>query len=595
MIPDSVKKRNFATELSFFGMNKILTALLSFCLAASVMAGQEIRNIDETVVIRPDGSAEITQVWDVTVVSGTEFYLPFDHLWPIDISDLRVSENGEDFIAEGNGWDTDRTREQKRGRCGIVRKKNGVELCWGQGDYGDHVWTVRYTVSGLVMKMGEYNGLYFSFVNPGLSAPPQHVKVLLVNETGGPDWTTENVKVWGFRSDSEIFVEDGAVRAESLAPFRSSSAMTMLVRFDPDLLTPAVEYDKGFEAILEIAFKGSDYKEKEGIGDVLTWILLILGLLLLTPVGWCFLALIIFLILSFNYHILGWKCEKKIFGTRKIKGWYRDVPLKGSIPAAYYVLTKGDTMNVWGKDCSNRLIGAYFLRWVLAGVVEVLPDPENKNRVNLSFKQQTSFKEPLENDLYAMVREASGKNLILEADELDKWSKKSFKRISNVPSRALTLGRKWFEDRHYTDKGDRLNPDGQAQARHLIEFRNFLEDFTLSKERGAVEVTLWQDYLVFAEIFGIADKVAKQFEKLYPAEFSQFARMLNGTSLYTVMSYSGNISASALRIAKTASVFSDSGSGSSSGGSYRSSGGCGHFSHGGGHHSFGGSHGGGSR
>ena len=595
MIPDSVKKRNFATELSFFGMNKILTALLSFCLAASVLAGQEIRNIDETVVIRPDGSAEITQVWDVTVVSGTEFYLPFDHLGPIDISDLRVSENGEDFIAEGDGWDTDRTREQKRGRCGIVRKKNGVELCWGQGDYGDHVWTVRYTVSGLVMKMGEYNGLYFSFVNPGLSAPPQHVKVLLVNETGGPDWTTENVKVWGFRSDSEIFVEDGAVRAESLAPFRSSSAMTMLVRFDPDLLTPAVEYDKGFEAILEIAFKGSDYKEKEGIGDILTWILLILGLLLLTPVGWCFLALIIFLILSFNYHILGWKCEKKIFGTRKIKGWYRDVPLKGSIPAAYYVLTKGDTMNVWGKDCSNRLIGAYFLRWVLAGVVEVLPDPENKNRVNLSFKQQTSFKEPLENDLYAMVREASGKNLILEADELDKWSKKSFKRISNVPSRALTLGRKWFEDRHYTDKGDRLNPDGQAQARHLIEFRNFLEDFTLSKERGAVEVTLWQDYLVFAEIFGIADKVAKQFEKLYPTEFSQFARMLNGTSLYTVMSYSGNISASALRIAKTASVFSDSGSGSSSGGSYRSSGGGGHFSHGGGHHSFGGSHGGGSR
>ena len=205
MIPDSFKKRNFATVLNYFWMKKILSALLFLCLAAFVLAGQEVRNIDETVVIRPDGSAEITQVWDVYVVSGTEFYLPFDHLGPIDISDLQVSENGEDFIAEGDGWDTDRTREQKRGRCGIVRKENGVELCWGQGDYGDHLWTVRYTVSGLVMKMGEYNGLYFSFVNSGLSAPPQHVKVMLVNETGGPDWTTENVKVWGFRSDSEIF------------------------------------------------------------------------------------------------------------------------------------------------------------------------------------------------------------------------------------------------------------------------------------------------------------------------------------------------------------------------------------------------------
>jgi hypothetical protein len=577
-------------------MKKILATLLCLCLAAFTLAGQEIRNIDETVVIRPDGSARITQVWDVNVVSGTEFYLPFDHLGPIEISDLQVSENGEDFVAEGDGWDTDRTREQKRGRCGIVRKKNGVELCWGQGDYGDHVWTVRYTVSGMVMKMGEYNGLYFSFVNPGLCAPPQHVKVLLVNETGGPDWTEENVKVWGFRSESEIFVEDGAVRAESLEPFRSSSAMTVLVRFDPDLLTPAVEYDKAFEAIMDIAFKGSDYKEKVGIGDILAWILIILGLLLFTPVGWIILAAIIFLVFSFNYHILGWKFEKKIFGSRKVKGWYRDVPLKGSIPAAYYVLTKGDTMSAWDKDYSNRLIGAYFLRWVLEGVVEVLPDPENKNRVNLSFKQQTSFKEVLENDLFAMVREASGKNLILEADELEKWSKKSFKRFSDVPSRALTLGRKWFEDRHYTEKSDRLNKEGQAQARHLIEFRNFLEDFTLSKERGAIEVTLWQDYLVFAALFGIADKVAKQFEKLYPADFSKLSRILNGASLYTVMSYSGSISASALRNARVATTWSDSGSsGSSSGSSHRSSGGGGHFSHGGGHHSFGGSRGGGSR
>ena len=595
MIPDSFKKRNFATVLNYFWMKKILSALLFLCLAAFALAGQEIRNIDETVVIRPDGSAEITQVWDVNVVSGTEFYLPFDHLGPIDISNLRVSENGEDFIAEGDGWDTDRTREQKRGRCGIVRKENGVELCWGQGDYGDHLWTVRYTVSGLVMKMGEYNGLYFSFVNSGLSAPPQHVKVMLVNETGGPEWTEENVKVWGFRSDSEIFVEDGAVRAESLSPFRSSSAMTVLVRFDPDLLSPAVEYDKGFEAIMDIAFKGSDYVDKSSFGDVAILLLALIAFLLFTPVGWIILAGIIFLIFLFNYHVLGWKYEKKIFGARKVKGWYRDVPLKGSIPAGYYVLAKGDAMSAWDKDYANNLIGAYFLRWVLADVVEVLPDPENKSRVNLSFKQQTSFTEQLENDLYAMVREASGKNLILEADELEKWSKKSFKRMSDVPSRALTIGRKWFEDRHYTSKSDRLNKEGQEQARHLIEFKNFLEDFTLSKERGAIEVTLWQDYLVYAALFGIADKVAKQFEKLYPAEFNQFSRILNGSSLATVISYSGNISASALKNARVASGWSSSSSSSSSGSSHRSSGGGGHFSSGGGHHSFGGSHGGGSR
>ena len=134
-------------------MKKLITAFLILILCVPAAFPQQIRDIDETVVLHRDGSAEVTQVWDVNVVSGTEFYLPFDHLGPLDITDLQVSEGGVPFVSEGDGWDTDRSREQKRGRCGIVRKPDGVELCWGQGDYGDHVWTVSYSVKGLVMQL----------------------------------------------------------------------------------------------------------------------------------------------------------------------------------------------------------------------------------------------------------------------------------------------------------------------------------------------------------------------------------------------------------------------------------------------------------
>ena len=58
----------------------------------------------------------------------------------------------------------------------------------------------------------------------------------------------------------------------------------------------------------------------------------------------------------------------------------------------------------------------------------------------------------------------------------------------------------------------------------MVEFKNFLNDFTLSKERGAVEVGLWKDYLVFAQLYGIADKVAEQFQKLYPKEFQELSQ-----------------------------------------------------------------------
>ncbi len=574
-------------------MRRFLLFLLALTAALGA-AAQQIRDIDETVVIRADGSARITQVWDVTVVSGTEFYLPFDNLGPMDITDLSVSENGEPFYEEGDGWDTDRTIDQKRGRCGIVRKSGGVELCWGQGSLGDHVWTVSYTVKGLVMKMGDYNGLYFSFVNPGLSAPPRHVKVMLVNETGGPEWTTDNVKVWGFRSPSEIYVENGAIRAESLSSFGSNNAMTVLVRFDPDLLTPAVEYSKDFEKVQKMAFKGSDYKPKKSFTEILGNIIMgIFGLvgLLFSPVGIFVIVIVLWLFLRIS-SLLGFKYWKSIYGQSRIKGWYRDVPLEGSIPAAYYALVKGDRLEGFvNHDHSKNLIGAYFLKWVLNGVVGVIPDPDKKNRVNLSFEKESHFDEPVENDLYQMVREASGANLILEAGELEKWSKKSFKRISNLPGRVQTQGHKWFQDKHFILKGDRCNPTGQEQARHLIEFKNFLEDFTLSKERGSVEVTLWRDYLVFAAMFGIADKVAKEFEKLYPAEFSQFAQdtgLYNTSCLLDTLRVSNDISASAMRKAMSEKASHSSGSGWSGGGG-------GGFSSGGGGGSFGGGFGGGSR
>ena len=570
--------------------------LLFFLTAALGAAAQQIRDIDETVVLRADGSARITQVWDVTVISGTEFYLPFDHLGPMDITDLSVSENGDAFFEEGDGWDTDRTIDQKRGRCGIVRKSGGgVELCWGQGSLGDHVWTVSYTVKGLVMKMGDYNGLYFSFVNPGLTVPPNHVKVVLRNETGGPEWTPDNVKVWGFRSPSEIYVEDGAIRAESTSTFGYDSAMTVLVRFDADLFSPAVTYEKDFEEVQKMAFNGSEYTDKVTFWDWLIMIVsgfFVLAYVLFSPIGLLVLAILIWLYIWLT-SLLGLKYRKSIFGKSRIKGWYRDIPLEGSIPAAYYALTKGDRMEGLGlgHDLSRNLIGAYFLKWVLDGVVAVLPDPDKKNRVNLSFEKESRFAEPVETDLYAMVREASGDNLILEAGELEKWSKKSFKRLSNLPGREQTRGKKWFEDRHFMLKGDRCNPEGQEQARHLVEFKNFLEDFTLSKERGAIEVTLWRDYLVFAALFGIADKVAKEFEKLYPAQFATFAQdagLYDTACLLDTLRVSHDISASAMRQAMSEKAAHSSGSGWSGGGG-------GGFSSGGGGGSFGGSSGGGSR
>ena len=69
------------------------------CLAFLVPAGaQEIRSLDIMVTFEPDGSAEVNQIWKVTVVSGTEWYIPIENLHGIEVDSLKVWEGSTTFL-----------------------------------------------------------------------------------------------------------------------------------------------------------------------------------------------------------------------------------------------------------------------------------------------------------------------------------------------------------------------------------------------------------------------------------------------------------------------------------------------------------------
>ena len=61
-------------------------------------------------------------------------------------------------------------------------------------------------------------------------------------------------------------------------------------------------------------------------------------------------------------------------------------------------------------------------------------------------------------------------------------------------------------------------------AIHLKGLKKFLLDFSMMPEREYFEVHIWEEYLIFAQLLGIADKVEEQFSKLYP-NFSQVSKL----------------------------------------------------------------------
>lgn len=548
-----------------------LFSLLAFWGQMGAEAIREIRSVETTVEVNKDGSAWVTQVWDVEAgSSGTEFYMPVSNLGEMTISRLSVTENGQTFESLGEDWDVDRSRRWKTGKSGIVLKRDGVELCWGLGEEGPHVWTVRYLLTGLVQAYDDADAFNYMFVNRGLDPAPQRATVTIKPAFACEEWTPENTRVWAFGFYGEIYVENGTVAVRTTESMGRNSAIIALVAFDQDMFTPDVTAGGPVQDLIDRALDGSSYGEDS---DDDSFLMRIFG------IG--FIIAFLFSIFTAVYAGVatarGYKWKKSLFGQKKITGWFRDVPLEGNLHAAQYLLTKGKRFGA--SNPANNLIGAFFLRWIMNGSILVQPDPKSEKRVTLLFKAEDVSDDDVENDLYSMAREAAGSNQLLERGEFEKWSRKNYKKLTAWPDRSIARGKSWFHNKLYFVTDETCTAEGAAEARHLVEFQNFLSDFTLSDQRGASEVSLWKEYLVYAQLFGIADKVAAQFKKLYPAEFAQVANEtgLDSTTFIYMMNWTNNISTHSFNnaVSRAGSVSGGGGGASFGGGGGFSGGGFG--------------------
>ena len=570
-------------------MRKILFPFLCLLLASALHA-QEIRSIDTDVYIDANGDALIRQHWDVTVVSGTEWYIPIGNLNGSTVRGLEVSENGTQFESDGREWDSKRSLVQKTGRCGIIDKgADGVELCWGQGEYGPHKWDIQYVVLGLVQSLEDYDAFNFMFVNPGLVAPPKHASIAFHRLDGGGRFDTDSTRFWFFGCEGEsVLREDGTIFFETDRAMPSNGRLIAMMRFEKGVFAAYNERNMKFEKMQKKAFKGSDYG-KEGkksflggftMDDLID--IFFEGLILLVALG-SGLVMVFCGIKDMVLKALGRQWSPKFFGDSKVKGWAREAPFGGSIPVAAYLFKSG-TRLTFGNRHPERAIGAYFLRWIRSG--SVVPVQAEDGHYDLQFPEaEPDFADHSEKSLYQKAFAASGANRILEKGEFDSWAKKHYRSLAGWPDALVNEGK----SKYSAFAGNKVE-----EAAKLLKFKNFLEDFTLADERGVPEVALWGQYLEYAQFFGIADKVAKGFAKMYPEQFEDFSRQygLDAASMSTVLNSWSTMTSRAYRSAYSEKLSHEAGGSSGSG---RSGGFGGHSSFGGGGGFSGGGFGGGSR
>ena len=499
------------------GLIRVFVFLLFHLFTFSPLTARPLlKDLNIQVVLSRNGDARITETRQMTIDSeGTECYIVISNLNGSDISDLTVSdETGRAFTYTG-AWDIDRSRDWKEGKCGIVSKHNGYELCWGLGESGERTYTTSYTVTNLVKGYDDADGFNYMFVAQGVSPLPDHVK-LTIEAEDTLRFTTENTGVWGFRYQGEVGFYDYRVVAESSEPFESRSAMVVMCRFNKGMFEPADIRTGSFETLREQAFEGSDYVDEEEwtTEDTIVVLALILGIFIvpLIALAW--------------YIIYVWRARKKV---KKDLLWYRDIPLGGDLQQTNDML---NAYKYFNTDY-NHLLSACILKLINLGAITIEQhlNEKGKNVQNFVIHDlKDGDKQPvLLKKVHQIFQKAAGSDTILEPKELKSFMRSNYNQ-SITDSFINTLHTKTS----LSSYKDRLD-----EARQVFGLKKYLKEFSLIDERHVQEVSLWKDYMIYATLFGIADQVIKDMKQINPEYFNMdqvASQMADDTTLPMIYS-----------------------------------------------------------
>lgn len=590
--------------------NIILTLILLFIFILPVKANS-IKSIDMDIYLDSDGTAHIKEVWKASLTQGTEGYKPYSDLGISKVTNFSVTDDLGNTYETLDKWNTSASFSSKANKCGINKTYDGLELCFGISKYGDRTYTLTYNITDFVTQYTDVQGIYFTFIDM-----EQHIdkaKVTIYSDT--PFSIEENVKIWGYGHVGTTTIEDGKIVIETTEPMNLSNYISGLIRFETNMFNTNKISDISFDDIFDEAMEEAEEYENDHapiyyILAVPVLILLSLLYIFLNPFTW-FIILIIYI--AFKGKGLPSSSGSLVYDGGQNLGSveaFRDIPCNKDLFYAYFLAYQYNIVS--SKSVKEGIIGAVLLKWVDENKIDVIDGKKRlfnvkDNNYAVDFNHMASPTDELEKGIYDIFISAAGINKVLEAKEFEKWCTKNYYKLSKWFDKIIEHEKSTLEakglitletkevkglfGRTSTRTVKHLTIKAKEEAIKLAGLKKFLEEYSSIEEKKYIEVHVWNEYLILAELLGIADKVREQFSKLYPDIKTNPTYNIDNMRFITNMAscaYKGYTVG-----INRASARSYSGGHSYSGGSSWSGGGGHSFSSGG--HSSSGSHGGGFR
>lgn len=506
-------------------LSKCFAALLLTVGLCAVPAGaaNQVERLATDVALEQDGSAHVTQVFAAQTDEGTEFYMDRLTSGGLTYANFAVAdENGPYALTADDRWDVDASFTEKAGRCGLVNIDGGVELCWGITDYGTHTYTVSYDIGGLAGGYSDADGLLYRFIDPDQSVFPTNAD-LIIRMADGTPLTQDNCGIWAFGFEGQIQFENGIIHAWTDSPLEGGQYLTAMVQFQSGLLQPQRVEEGSFQTVKDAAFQGSDYTE--AADEPLTAMDIVWMVVSLAAI--CGGIFGIFALLRARKRAKAKKQLAKI-------DYFRDAPNGGDLNVSY-------ALGLGLKSCTDEsYLAARVLRLVTLGSLEPELEPGKKNRASMRFVREPHNGDPFDEALYTFLQAAAGADGVLRDSELEDFccDDRHAKTLSDMLESSghqgeLTLSRTGCLKGNKCRRAKDLTPRGQQQRNELLGLKRYLLDFSLLAERDVKETFLWQEYMVYAALLGVAKQVMEQLRQLYPgqlAQVEQYQRYLQSTA-----------------------------------------------------------------
>ena len=548
-----------------------------------------LQKLDFVANLNQDGSMNVEETWQVKIYGETNtLFKTFirDNSKYSGFSNISVSElvNGQErSFLQSSTWKNHVSTDYFH----ALIYKGDFEIAWGVNkSSGTHTYIVRYTVNDVVKVYNDCAELYWQFIGENFDAPANSVTgtITLPNSVE----VLDNLRVWGHgHLNGDIRRTDNKTVTFTMSPFTTGTYLEVRVAvLEPEMFSGATRRSNSnaIQSIIseETVWADEANAQRERIQkneEIKKYG--IIGISSVIGVGF-----VVFIIKNLKKI----KETVKLQPTQKLE-YFRDIPNEDSTPseiAFLYYYGKSATNTIMPKVLSSTMLDLALKKYIEFEINESLPKKEQVT-VKLINEDKSESLKPSEKMVYNLFRKIPKADNKFNMKEFEKYAKRhnesflrDIERIERTAKQEQEQAKNY--DKKMQSKHDNwigggvgvfiflavvsvfslgfiddnilllaiaiipgviyamtcfaigskfsgLTQKGIDEKEEWEALSKYMEDFSMIKDREVPELVLWEKYLVYATLFGNAEKVLKQLKVVYP-EFANDEYMRNTTYFY---------------------------------------------------------------